>query len=227
MNIQQKLLNAENIIKRFPSGQGYLEVLKGVNLDLNPGQLTILSGPSGSGKSTLLYLLGGLDKPDEGIIRFKGEEVSTFSTSRLDDYRNHKIGFVFQMHYLMPDFTAIENVIMPAMINGLSKSEAVEKAMPILSALSILDRKDHYPNQLSGGEQQRTAVARALINSPEIIFADEPTGNLDRENSISLLKLFRDFVENTGVSFLIATHDPELAKLGEIQFHLVDGRLNS
>ena len=219
------LLVAENITKRFLSGESYLEVLKGVSLTIGAGQLGVLTGPSGSGKSTLLYILGGLEKPDSGQILFDGDNVESFSDERIDSYRNVNIGFVFQMHYLLPDFTALENVIMPALIKGESRQDAVKRAEELLSLLAISERKSHYPNQLSGGEQQRVAVARAMINRPRLIFADEPTGNLDRENATLLLKLFRQLVENTGVCILVATHDPELAGMGEIAYYLHDGKI--
>ncbi len=225
LDSNQKLLVADGITKSFRSGDSYLEVLKGVDLELKPAQFSILSGPSGSGKSTLLYILGGLEKPDSGRIMFDGEPIDSFTNSRLDNYRNQKIGFVFQMHYLLPDFTALENVMIPAMINGQSNRLALERAKTLLAQLSLSERINHYPNQLSGGEQQRVAVARALINAPRLIFADEPTGNLDRENALLLLKLFRKLVEDTGVSVLIATHDPELAGMGEITFRLYDGKI--
>jgi ABC-type lipoprotein export system ATPase subunit len=227
LDSKDDLIIAENIEKRFRSGEGYLEVLRGVSLSMKSAQLGILSGPSGSGKSTLLYILGGLDKPDTGRITFMGDEVNSFSPAALDIYRNRKIGFVFQMHYLLPDFTALENVMMPALIRGLPSGEASQKATELLRDLSLYERKDHYPNQLSGGEQQRVAVARALINSPHMIFADEPTGNLDRENAWLLLKLFRKLVDDTGVCILIATHDPELAGIGETTFRLHDGKIAS
>lgn len=220
-----KLLIAEGITKRFRSGDTYLDVLKGASLELKPAQFGILSGPSGSGKSTLLYILGGLEKPDSGQIIFDGEPIDKFNNSRLDNYRNQKIGFVFQMHYLLPDFTALENVMIPAMIHGIANDTALERAKTLLGQLSLGERINHYPNQLSGGEQQRVAVARALINAPRLIFADEPTGNLDRENALLLLKLFRKLVEDTGVCVLIATHDPELAGMGEITFRLHDGKI--
>ncbi|HBZ00131.1 MAG TPA: lipoprotein-releasing system ATP-binding protein LolD [candidate division Zixibacteria bacterium] len=225
LNDPKLLLEAENITKRFRSGDTYLDVLKGVNLELESSRLAILSGPSGSGKSTLLYILGGLEKPDSGRILFDSEPIDTFTNSRLDSYRNQKIGFVFQMHYLLPDFTALENVLMPAMISGQSDQAALERAKSLLAQLSLLERINHYPNQLSGGEQQRVAVARALMNSPRLIFADEPTGNLDRENAIILLKLFRKLVDDTGVCILIATHDPELAEMGDKTFRLHDGKI--
>jgi lipoprotein-releasing system ATP-binding protein len=219
------LLDAGNIFKKFRSGDSYLEVLKGASLNLMPESLAILSGPSGSGKSTLLYILGGLERPDRGCVMFRGKSVWDYSPDRLEGFRNKNIGFVFQMHYLMPDFTAVENVIIPALINNLPHKQALEKAELLLSELSIYERKDHYPSQLSGGEQQRVAVARALINSPELVFADEPTGNLDRENADALLKLFQKLVETTGVSVLIATHDEEVAKMGQARFRLTAGKI--
>jgi lipoprotein-releasing system ATP-binding protein len=221
----QKLLYATNITKRFRSGDTYLEVLKGVSLELGPSQFAILSGPSGSGKSTLLYILGGLEKPDSGRIIFDGEAIDSLTNSQIDHYRNQRIGFVFQMHYLLPDFTALENVMIPAMISSQPREAILERARRLLEQLSLSERANHYPNQLSGGEQQRVAVARALINSPRLIFADEPTGNLDRENAILLLKLFRKLVEDTGVCVLIATHDPELAQMGDMTFRLHDGKI--
>jgi lipoprotein-releasing system ATP-binding protein len=225
MPVAQALLSANNIHKRFRSGEGYLEVLKGVSVCVQPRQLAVLSGPSGSGKSTLLYILGGLEKPDSGKIIFKDEAIDTYNNDRIDNFRNEKIGFVFQLHYLLPDFTAIENIMIPAMVKGLSYSAAHEKAEALLLQLSLFERRNHYPNQLSGGEQQRAAVARALINSPDLILADEPTGNLDRENALLLLKLFQKLVDDTGVSILVATHDPELAEVGQVKFHLFDGKI--
>jgi lipoprotein-releasing system ATP-binding protein len=227
MDTKPDLLISQNIFKKFPSGEGYLEVLKGASLDARQGQLAILSGPSGSGKSTLLYILGGLEKPDSGRIIFKGETIDSYEPQKLDNYRNQQIGFVFQMHYLLPDFTALENVMIPALIKGLSRQAAAEKAKALISDLSLYDRMDHYPNQLSGGEQQRVAVARALVNSPDLILADEPTGNLDRENADLLLKLFQRLVDHMGVCVLIATHDQELARMGEVRFRLIDGRIEA
>jgi lipoprotein-releasing system ATP-binding protein len=219
------LLVANNIAKKFRSGDTYLEVLKGVSLSIKAGQLGVLTGPSGSGKSTLLYILGGLEKPDSGQILFDNESVESFSDERIDSYRNVNIGFVFQMHYLLPDFTALENVIMPALIRGESRPDAIKRAEEILNILALSERKKHYPNQLSGGEQQRIAVARALINKPRLIFADEPTGNLDRENATMLLKLFRKLVEDTGVCIFVATHDQDLARMGEVAYYLHDGKI--
>lgn len=219
------ILSAENIVKKFTWGEGYLEVLKGASIAIKPGKLTVLSGPSGSGKSTLLYIIGGLERPESGEVIFEGEPLNTFNDNKLDEYRNRRIGFVFQMHYLLPDFTALENVTMPALIGGQSAGAAREQAEVLLRDLSLIERRDHYPNQLSGGEQQRVAVARALINSPKLILADEPTGNLDSENAGLLLKLFRKLVDHTGVSILVATHDAELAGMGDITYKLFDGKI--
>ena len=214
------LLNAENIHKKFRSGEGYIEVLRGVSLKLDKSEFSILSGQSGSGKSTFLYVLAGLITPDSGTIEFNGRPLSEFKSEKLELFRNKDIGFVFQMHHLMPDFTAIENVIIPALIGGAPRNECFEKACQLLSDLSIYHRKDHYPNQLSGGEQQRTAVARALINSPGLLLADEPTGNLDKENADSLIKLLIKLVDITGVGVLIAI-------MGENRFRLSDGRITA
>jgi lipoprotein-releasing system ATP-binding protein len=219
------ILKAANIVKKFPWGEGYLEVLKGASLAIEQDKLTVLSGPSGSGKSTLLYIIGGLERPDTGEVTFEGESLNSYNDNKLDDYRNRQIGFVFQMHYLLPDFTALENVIMPALIAGQPMAVARKRAFELMTDLSLSDRRDHYPNQLSGGEQQRVAVARALINSPKLILADEPTGNLDRENAGLLLKLFRKLVDHTGVSILVATHDAELAGMGDVTFKLYDGKI--
>jgi len=220
------LLKADNIKKGFQSGDIFLEVLRGVDLEISRNQFAILTGRSGSGKSTLLYILGGLIKPDEGALVFNDEKLSGFDPGKLDTLRNRKIGFVFQMHHLMPDFTALENAIIPAMIGGMSQDEAVEKANILLTDLDIYSRRDHFPNQLSGGELQRAAVARAMINSPELILADEPTGNLDRENAESLIKLLKNLVETTNVSVLVATHNPELAGMSGKNFQLIDGKIN-
>jgi lipoprotein-releasing system ATP-binding protein len=219
------LLEAENIHKKFQSGEGFIEVLKGASLQLEKGDISILSGQSGSGKSTFLYILAGLIKPDSGNINFDGEPLSDFKPEKLDTFRNRKIGFVFQMHHLMPDFTAIENVMMPALIMGKSREQGYENAGELLSTLSVFHRKNHYPNQLSGGEQQRVAVARALINSPELLLADEPTGNLDKENADSLIKLLMKLVDITGVGVLIATHNPDLVRIGKKSFLLSEGRI--
>jgi len=221
------LLTAENIAKRFVSGESYLDVLTGGGMELAESELVTLSGPSGSGKSTLLYILGGLEKPDSGTVLFRDRSLWEMEQAELDNFRNKKIGFVFQMHYLMPDFSALENAIIPAMIAGIPRNEAVEKAESMFSNLSIYDRKDHFPNQLSGGEQQRTAICRALINSPDLVFADEPTGNLDKENAESLLKLIDKLVETTGVSFLIASHDPKVAEAGSRAYKLASGKIES
>jgi lipoprotein-releasing system ATP-binding protein len=219
------LLEADNIYKKFPSGDSFVEVLRGASMILEKGDFSILAGQSGSGKSTFLYTLAGLITPDSGDIKFDGEPINKFKAEKLDLFRNRKIGFVFQMHHLMPDFTAIENVMIPALIKGVPRDKSYRRAVELLSDLSIDHRKDHYPNQLSGGEQQRTAVARAMINSPEILLADEPTGNLDEENADSLIKLMMKLVDTSDVGVLIATHNPDLAKIGKNLFQLSEGRI--
>jgi len=219
------MLIAKNIKKSFKSGETNLEVLRGVDIELQENEFSIITGRSGSGKSTLLYILGGLVTPDDGYIEFKGERISDFTDNQVENFRNKQIGFVFQMHHLLPDFTALENVIFPALIGETDRDLAIDKACKLLTELDIYDRKDHFPNQLSGGELQRTAVARALINSPALILADEPTGNLDRENAESLIKLFRKLVETINVGVFIATHNPELAGLGGRKYRLTDGNI--
>lgn len=219
------LLKAENINKRFRSGEGYIEVLKSASLQVDKGEFVILSGQSGSGKSTLLYILGGLIKPDSGQVEYNGKPLRDYNSDDFDRLRNKKIGFVFQMHHLMPDFTALENTIIPAMIKGENKEKAIENACRLMSDLSIYDRRTHYPGQLSGGEQQRVAVARALINSPELLLADEPTGNLDQENADSLIKIMMKLTDTSNVGVLVATHNPELAKRARKAFHLAEGRI--
>ena len=221
------LLTAENIYKRFPWGDTYLEVLKGVDLSLDRGELAVLWGASGSGKSTLLHILGGIDRLDSGSVKFDGQPLEQYDDEKLDRYRNQRIGFVFQMHYLMPDFTAMENVMIPAMIAGTSRARAAEKATSLLSDLSLVDRYDHYPSQLSGGEQQRVAVARALVNDPALILADEPTGNLDQLNGQELLRLFDKLAKESDVSVLVATHDPEIASFGGKKYVLYGGKIEN
>ncbi len=219
------LLKAENIHKRFRSGEGYIEVLKRASLQVDKGEFAVLSGQSGSGKSTLLYILGGLIRPDSGLVEFGGKPLRDYNSDDFDRLRNRKIGFVFQMHHLMPDFTALENTIIPAMIKGENKEKAIEDACRLMSDLSIYDRRAHYPSQLSGGEQQRVAVARALINSPELLIADEPTGNLDRENADSLIKIMIKLADTTNTGVLVATHNPELARRARKVFRLAEGRI--
>jgi lipoprotein-releasing system ATP-binding protein len=215
------LIQTDSITKFYDQ----LQVLKGVSITINAGEIVAIVGPSGAGKSTLLHILGTLDLPDSGKVLFDGEEVSKKSKNELAKFRNKHIGFVFQFHHLLPEFTALENVCLPAMVGGMSKSEMEKKAKELLQLLGLADRIHHKPNELSGGEQQRVAVARALINSPKVIFADEPSGNLDAENAKALHNLFFQLREKIGQSFVIVTHNEELANMADRKLVMKDGTI--
>ena len=210
-------------IKDLRKSFGKLEVLRGVDLNIERGETISIVGPSGAGKTTLLQLIGTLDRPDSGSIRYDGKELSTMSASQLADFRNRHIGFVFQFHQLLPEFTAIENITIPALIAGESQSAATKKAMELLNIMGLEERAHHKPSQMSGGENQRVAVARALINRPDVILADEPSGSLDSKNKEELHKLFFDLRDRLGQTFIIVTHDEELAKLTDRTIRMVDG----
>ncbi len=215
------MLSARNITKRY----GQLDVLKGVDIDINKGEVVSIVGSSGAGKSTLLHILGTLDKADTGIISLGNEEVSRLTGKRLSAFRNRNIGFVFQFHHLLPEFTALENVCIPGWIAGKKRKEVETRADELLHLLGLKDRLQNKPNELSGGEQQRVAVARALINNPSIVFADEPTGNLDSANAMELHKLFFDLRTKFSQTFLIVTHNEELAQMSDRVLHMKDGRI--
>ena len=215
------LLHAQNILKSY----GQLQVLKGVSLHLNKGEVVSLVGTSGAGKSTLLQILGTLDYPDSGSVYFGQHDIILFSERQKAQFRNESLGFVFQFHHLLPEFTALENVSMPAWIGRQSRLEVMQRASELLDRLGLGARKDHKPSQLSGGEQQRVSVARALINQPKLVLADEPTGNLDTQTSEELYELIFELAETTGVSFLIATHNLELAQKAHRSFRIKDGLL--
>ncbi len=215
------ILTAENIHKAY----GEIEVLKGINLSVAEGEIISIVGASGAGKSTLLHILGSLDKPDDGKLTIDGEAVEKLSRNKLSGFRNQKIGFVFQFHNLLPEFTAMENVCIPGYIGKRKQSEVEEQALDLLNLLGLSDRKDHKPSQLSGGEQQRTAVARALVNNPKIVFADEPSGNLDSQNAEELHKLFFDLRTQLNLSFVIVTHNPDLAKMADRKLTIEDGKI--
>lgn len=215
------MLQARDIHKHY----GQLEVLKGVDLDLGKGEIVSIVGPSGSGKSTLLHILGTLDRPDKGEISINGNRVNGFSDKQLAAFRNRHVGFVFQFHHLLPEFTAIENVCIPGWIAGKKKKETMERAKGLLETLGLGSRLENKPTALSGGEQQRVAVARALINEPLIIFADEPTGNLDSANARELHQLFFDLRKQFNQSFLIVTHNEDLARMSDRVLHMKDGRM--
>lgn len=204
---------------------GALHVLKDITLRIENNQVTTIVGPSGAGKSTLLHLIGTLDRPDSGQIRLNGTSITQMSDDELSSYRNLHIGFVFQFHHLLPEFTAAENVALPALIAGKSKREALLRATELLDFLKLKDRLDHKPSELSGGEQQRVAVARALVNNPQLILADEPSGNLDTENAKKLHQLFFDLRDRFHQTFIIVTHNTELAGLSDRTIKLQDGRV--
>ncbi|MEO5592551.1 MAG: ABC transporter ATP-binding protein [Chitinophagaceae bacterium] len=215
------MLTAAAIHKSY----GQLEVLRGVSLAIKQGEIVSIVGPSGSGKSTLLHILGTLDKADSGNIAIDNKNLGDLNPRSLAAFRNRNIGFVFQFHHLLPEFTALENVSIPGWIAGRSKKEVAEKAAGLLNLLGLADRIENKPQQLSGGEQQRVAVARALINQPKIIFADEPSGNLDSANARELHDLFFDLRKQFNQTFLIVTHNEELAQMSDRILHMKDGKI--
>ena len=212
-------------IKGVTKSFGSLQVLKGIDLCIEKGEIVSIVGPSGAGKTTLLQILGTLDKPDSGSVVVDGIETSTLSTNKLSEFRNKHLGFVFQFHQLLPEFTAIENIMIPAYIAGMKNKEAHNRAEELLAFLGLSDRANHKPNELSGGEKQRVAVARALMNNPAVILADEPSGSLDSKNKEELHKLFFDLRDKFGQTFVIVTHDETLATLTDRTIHLKDGRI--
>lgn len=214
------IIQARKISKAY----GTLSVLNDVNLDVVEGEIVSIVGASGAGKSTLLHILGTLDRPDQGSVRIKAQDTSLLSPNKLSKFRNKEIGFVFQSHHLLPEFNAIENIMMPALISGMSMNAARENANRILQTLGLENRKDHRPSELSGGEQQRIAVGRALINQPAVIFADEPSGNLDSQNARSLHNLFFQLREEYKQTFVIVTHNEELANMADRKLFMRDGR---
>lgn len=217
------MIHISSIHKSF----GQLHVLKGIDLDIAKGELVSIIGPSGAGKTTLLQIMGTLLRPDEGSLVIADTDVTRLSTHRLAQFRNQHIGFVFQFHQLLPEFTALENVIIPALIAGKSKGEAERRAHELLDYLNVGSRAAHKPAELSGGEKQRVAVARALINQPDIIFADEPTGSLDSTNREDLHQLFIQLRRDMGQTFVIVTHDDQLAHLTDRSIQILDGRINT
>ena len=214
------MLAAKGIVKFY----GTLEVLKGVDFSISQGEIVSIAGSSGAGKTTLLHILGTLDNPDQGEIWFGEKRLDKMKAKELADFRNHHIGFVFQFHHLLPEFTALENVCVPGWIAGRKTGELEKQAGELLERLGVSARASHKPNALSGGEQQRVAVARALVNNPGIIFADEPTGNLDSANATSLHNLFKQLRDELNQTFLIVTHNEELASMSDRVMHLKDGR---
>lgn len=203
-----------------------LKVLRGVSISVPTGKMVSIVGKSGSGKSTLLHILGTLDSPDQGEVRISGHSIKGLSSQALASLRNKKLGFVFQFHHLLPEFTAVENIAMPAFIMGMNRRQALEKAESLLSFLHLSDRASHKPNQLSGGEQQRVAIGRALMNEPEILLADEPSGNLDNETSIQVHQLLRNITTGMGKTLIIVTHNLDLAALSDEVYEMKDGQLS-
>lgn len=217
------IIEMRGITKRF----GQLEVLKGIDLDINKGEVVSIVGPSGAGKTTLLQIMGTLYKPDSGSVSINGEDVLRLKGNALSRFRNRHLGFVFQFHQLLPEFTALENVMIPAYIGGMKGHAVRKRAEELLDFMGLADRMEHKPNELSGGEKQRVAVARALINQPDVILADEPSGSLDSRNKAELHQLFFDLRDKTGQTFVIVTHDEELAGLTDRTIHMVDGMINT
>lgn len=215
------MIAINNITKSF----GKLQVLKGIDLTIGKGEVVSIVGPSGAGKTTLLQIIGTLDRPNTGSVHIDGIDVTSLSNKKLADFRNRHIGFVFQFHQLLPEFTALENIMIPAYIAGTSSGEAKQRASELLQFMGLADRANHKPNELSGGEKQRVAVARALINNPTVILADEPSGSLDSKNKAELHQLFFDLRDKYGQTFVIVTHDEQLATLTDRTIHLRDGEL--
>lgn len=217
------MIEANGIYKSF----GNVDVIKGIDLHIDKGEIVTIVGASGAGKSTLLQIIGTLEKADKGDVIINGQNISKMSQKNLAAFRNKNIGFVFQFHHLLPEFTALENICIPAFIAGISKSNALNKASQLLDYLNLTERANHKPSMLSGGEQQRVAVARALINNPAVILADEPSGNLDSQNAKELHELFFKLREQTGQTFVIVTHNPDLAQMADRTLTIKDGKIES
>jgi len=217
------MLSAKNIYKSY----GKLPILKGVNLDVKKGEIVSIVGASGAGKSTLLHIIGSLTSPDQGSVEINGVDISKLSPAKLSEFRNRNIGFIFQFHHLLPEFSALENVCMPAFIAKRGKKESEKRAGELMEMLGLGHRINHKPGELSGGEQQRVAVARALINDPAVILADEPSGNLDSENAQALNRLFIELREKFNQTFIIVTHNEDLAALSDRSIHMKDGGITN
>lgn len=227
MNNSQILLSAKNLCKTYNEGKMVTEVLKNVSFDIHSKSLLAIIGSSGSGKSTLLHLLGGLDKPTSGEIIFKSQQLNQLSEREKAHLRNQEIGFVYQFHHLLPDFSALENVAMPLLISGTKPNDAKKRAMAMLESVNLVKRANHRPSELSGGERQRVAIGRALINNPALVMADEPTGNLDKTTADSIFDLLISLNRDHGTAFLVVTHDLELANKLDNQLIMRDGQLSN
>ena len=215
------MIKVKDVTKSFDR----LQVLKGIDLTVERGEIISIVGPSGAGKTTLLQIMGSLDRPDSGTVSYDGTDIFSMSEKQKARFRNANIGFVFQFHQLLPEFTIAENVAMPALIGGMSRSKALARAKELLDYLGLGDRISHKPSQLSGGERQRTAVARALVNNPRVVFADEPTGSLDSRNRDEIQELFSSLRDSLGQTFVIVTHDPTLSDIADRTIHMADGRV--
>ncbi|WP_395489146.1 lipoprotein-releasing ABC transporter ATP-binding protein LolD [Cedecea davisae] len=221
------LLQCDKLCKRYQEGKVQTDVLHDVSFSMNPGELMAIVGTSGSGKSTLLHLLGGLDTPTSGDVVFNGLAMSKLSSAAKAELRNRELGFIYQFHHLLPDFTALENVAMPLLIGKKKPEEVQKRALEMLAAVGLDHRSNHRPSELSGGERQRVAIARALVNNPRLVLADEPTGNLDARNADSIFELLGELNVRQGTAFLVVTHDLQLAKRMSRQLEMRDGRLTS
>lgn len=221
------LLQCEQLCKRYQEGSVQTDVLKEVSFTLQPGEMTAIVGSSGSGKSTLLHLLGGLDSPTSGEALFKGQSLNRMSAAAKAELRNRELGFIYQFHHLLPDFSAVENVAMPLLIGKKSSAEALQRATEMLAAVGLAARAAHRPSELSGGERQRVAIARALVNRPSLVMADEPTGNLDARNADAIFQLLGELNQTQGTAFLVVTHDLSLAKRLSRQMEMRDGKLTA
>lgn len=213
------MIDIKGVTKSF----GALQVLKGIDLHIAPREVVSIVGPSGAGKTTLLQIMGTLDKPDAGQVLINGVDVAALKRNKLAEFRNTQVGFIFQFHQLLPEFTALENIMLPAFIAGKGEKEVHQRALELLDFMKIRERAEHKPNELSGGEKQRVAVARALINNPAVILADEPSGSLDTKNKTELHQLFFDLRDQYGQTFVIVTHDEELARITDRTIHMRDG----
>ncbi|MDR0503579.1 MAG: ABC transporter ATP-binding protein [Treponema sp.] len=220
------IIRAENLVKNYISGTETLHILKGINLEIKEGMSVAVSGQSGSGKSTLLNILGGLDRTDEGKVFISADEITSLGEKDLAVYRSQKVGFIFQFHYLLKDFTALENIMLPAYIAGMKKKDATQRALSLLADVKLEDRGGHFPSQLSGGERQRIAVARSMVNDPSLILADEPTGNLDPFNSEMVSQLLYDGAQKRGKTLIVVTHDKKVAGKATVQLILENGQLS-
>jgi len=223
---QELIISSDNLVKRFTEGKLDVEVLKGISLELNAGEKIAIVGSSGSGKSTLLHILGGLDLPTSGTVKVMGKDIASLTDKDRGMLRNESLGFIYQFHHLLPEFTALENVSMPLLIRGLSVKEAENKSEAILTKVGLSERLKHKPAQLSGGERQRAAIARALVTEPNAVLADEPTGNLDHKTAMQIFELMQSLNQEMKTAFIIVTHDMQLAEKMDKIYHLVDGHLS-